>query len=83
MVVWRWTGYWALIFLAAMQAIPRELFEVAAIDGATRLRQFWSVTIPQLRATIIFMVTISTIGGLQIFAEPLIFGGQNNGTTRR
>ena len=74
-------GYWALIFLAAMQAIPRELFEVAAIDGATRLRQFWSVTIPQLRATIIFMVTISTIGGLQIFAEPLIFGGQNNATT--
>jgi len=78
MVIWRWTGYWALIFLAAMQAIPKELFEVAAIDGATRLRQFRSVTIPQLRATIIFMVTISTIGGLQIFAEPLIWGGQLN-----
>lgn len=81
MVVWRWTGYWALIFLAAMQAIPRELFEVAAIDGASKWRQFRSVTVPQLRATIIFMVTISTIGGLQIFAEPLIFGGQQDGIT--
>jgi cellobiose transport system permease protein len=81
MVEWRWTGYWALIFLAAMQAVPRELYEVAAIDGASRLRQFRSVTIPQLRGTIIFMVTISTIGGLQVFAEPLIFGGQQNDVT--
>ena len=44
MVDWRWTGYNALIFLAAMQAIPRDLYESAAIDGATRVRQFWSIT---------------------------------------
>jgi len=81
MVEWRWTGYWALIFLAAMQAVPRELYEVASIDGASKFRQFRSVTIPQLRGTIIFMVTISTIGGLQVFAEPLIFGGQQNDVT--
>lgn len=81
MVVWRWTGYWTLIFLAAMQAIPRELFEVAAIDGATRVRKFISVTIPQLRPTIVFMIIVSTIGGLQVFAEPLIFGGQQQGIT--
>jgi cellobiose transport system permease protein len=79
MVDWRWTGYNALIFLAAMQAIPRDLYEAAAIDGASRWRQFWGVTIPMLRPTIIFAVIISTIGGLQLFTEPLLFG---NGKVR-
>lgn len=77
MVMWRWTGYNALIYLAAMQTIPRSLYESAQLDGANRYRQFMSVTIPQLRPTIIFTVIVSTIGGLQIFAEPLIFGGQS------
>jgi cellobiose transport system permease protein len=76
MVMWRWTGYNALIYLAAMQTIPRSLYESAQLDGAGRYRQLVSVTIPQLRPTIIFTVIVSTIGGLQIFAEPLIFGGQ-------
>lgn len=80
MVMWRWTGYNALIYLAAMQSIPSSLYEAAAIDGANKVRQFLSVTIPQLRPTIIFTAIISTIGGLQVFAEPLLFGGQG-GTT--
>jgi cellobiose transport system permease protein len=54
---------------------------VAAMDGAGRIRQFFSVTIPQLRAVIIFTVIVSTIGGMQIFAEPLIFGGQQTAVT--
>ncbi|MFD6137256.1 carbohydrate ABC transporter permease [Isoptericola sp. NPDC056618] len=69
MVNFRWTGYNALIFLAAMQAVPRELYEAAVIDGAGRARQFFSITVPQIRATIIFVVITSTIGGLQIFDE--------------
>jgi cellobiose transport system permease protein len=81
MVMWRWTGYNALIYLAGMQAIPKDLYESATIDGAGRWRQFVHVTIPQLRPTIIFTVIISTIGGMQIFAEPLILGGQGGGTT--
>jgi cellobiose transport system permease protein len=81
MVMWRWTGYNALIYLAAMQSIPRELYEVASIDGAGRIRQFFAVTIPQLRNVIIFTVIVSTIGGMQIFAEPLIFGGQQGAVT--
>jgi cellobiose transport system permease protein len=72
-VTWRWTGYNALIYLAAMQAIPFELYESAAIDGASRSRQFWSVTVPMLRPTILFTVIISTIGALQLFGEPLLF----------
>ncbi len=73
MVNFRWTGYNALIFLAAMQAIPRDVFEAATIDGAGRLRQFFSVTVPMLRPTAIFVVITSTIGGLQIFDEPRVF----------
>ncbi|WP_204519914.1 carbohydrate ABC transporter permease [Actinomyces procaprae] len=79
MVNFRWTGYNALIILAAMQAIPRELYEAATVDGAGRLRQFWSVTIPQLRSTIMFVVINSTIGGLQIFDEPRMFDTMGNG----
>ncbi|MFI2365951.1 carbohydrate ABC transporter permease [Promicromonospora sp. NPDC019610] len=68
-VNYRWIGYNALIFLAAMQAVPRDLYEAAVIDGAGRVRQFFSITVPQIRATIIFVVITSTIGGLQIFDE--------------
>ncbi|MCB7137148.1 carbohydrate ABC transporter permease [Cellulosimicrobium marinum] len=83
MVNFRWTGYNALIFLAAMQAVPRELYEAAIIDGAGRVRQFFSVTVPQIRATIIFVVITSTIGGLQIFDEPRMFDAQGLGGADR
>ncbi|WP_448061668.1 carbohydrate ABC transporter permease [Cellulomonas hominis] len=73
MVNFRWTGYNALIFLAAMQAIPRDLYEAATIDGASRVRQFFSVTVPMVRPTMIFVILTSTIGGLQIFDEPRMY----------
>jgi cellobiose transport system permease protein len=79
MVNYRWTGYNALIFLAAMQAVPRELYEAAVIDGAGRVRQFFSVTVPQIRATIIFVVITATIGGLQIFDEVRMYDSQGLG----
>ena len=73
MVNFRWIGYNALIFLAAMQAVPRDYYEAALIDGAGRIRTFFAITIPQLRATIIFVIITSTIGGLQIFDEPRMY----------
>jgi cellobiose transport system permease protein len=73
MVDWRWTGYNALIYLAAMQAIPKDMYESAELDGASRPRQFWSITVPLLKPTIIFTVIISSIGGMQLFVEPLMF----------
>lgn len=79
MVNFRWTGYNALILLAAMQAIPRDLYEAAAIDGAGKLRRFVSVTVPQIRPTMIFVIITSTIGGLQIFDEPRMFDNTGNG----
>jgi cellobiose transport system permease protein len=83
MVNWRWTGYNALIFLAAMQAVPRELYESASLDGAGRVRQFVSVTLPMIRPTLIFVIITSTIGGLQIFAEPRLFDTQGLGGSDR
>jgi len=79
MIVWRWTGYNALIFLAAMLAIPGELYESASLDGANKWKQFIYVTLPSLRNTITFVLIVGTIGGLQVFAEPLILGGSYNG----
>jgi len=87
MVDWRWTGYNALIFLAALQAVPAVLYEAAALDGASNIRQFWSITVPMLKPTLIFVSVISTIGGIQLFTEPLIFNSGANaitgGTTRQ
>ncbi|WP_226370367.1 carbohydrate ABC transporter permease [Pseudonocardia oceani] len=74
-VIWRWTGYNALIYLAGMQSISQDLYEAAALDGASRWQQFRHVTLPGLRPTILFTVVVSTIGASQLFGEPLIFGG--------
>jgi cellobiose transport system permease protein len=79
MVNFRWTGYNALILLAAMQAVPRDLYESAAIDGAGVARRFISITIPSIRPTLIFVIITATIGGLQIFAEPKLFDPSNAG----
>lgn len=79
MVNFRWTGYNTLIFLAAMQAIPRDVYEAAIIDGAGRMRTFFSVTVPMLRPTIIFVIITATIGGLQIFDEPRMFDQSGSG----
>jgi cellobiose transport system permease protein len=74
----RWTGYNALILLAAMQAIPAEVIEAAEVDGASRLRQLIFVTLPQLRPTLVFVIITATIGGLQIFDEPQMFSISSN-----
>lgn len=83
MVNFRWTGYNALIFLAAMQAVPRELTEAAVVDGAGRWQTFWWITVPSLRPTIVFVVITATIGGLQIFDEPRMFDNLGMGGADR
>jgi cellobiose transport system permease protein len=79
-VIWRWTGYNALIYLAAMQSIPNDLYESAALDGASRWKQFLHVTVPSLRPTILFTIVVSTIGSVQLFGEPLLFSGTSGAT---
>ena len=72
MVMWRWFGYNTLLYLAGLQAIPREIYEAASVDGASGWQKFTKLTIPSMRPVIIFTVVMSTIGGLQIFTEPLL-----------
>nr|WP_316245327.1 sugar ABC transporter permease [Gracilibacillus timonensis] len=83
MVMWRWIGYNAIIYLAGLQGIPKDLYEAATIDGASKLQQLLHITVPLLRPIIIFTVVQSTIGGMQLFAEPLLFGegSQSQGLT--
>lgn len=83
MVFWRWVGYNTIIYLAGLQGISKDLYEAATIDGASKVQQFLYITIPQMRPIIIFTVILSTIGGMQLFAEPLLFGrgGANQGLT--
>lgn len=79
MVMWRWVGYNTIIYLAGLQGISKDLYEAATIDGANKRQQFLYITIPLMRPIILFTVILSTIGGMQVFAEPLLFGrGANN-----
>lgn len=76
MIVWRYLGYYMTIYLAAMTSMPMEVYEAAAVDGASNLKIFTRITIPMLRHTTVFLVITSMIGGLQMFEEPkLLFGG--------
>jgi lactose/L-arabinose transport system permease protein len=81
-ITWRWTGYNAIIILAGLQNIPGELYEAAAVDGASRWRQHWSVTLPLLRPVLLFALVLSIIGTMQLFAEPWLItqGGPGNAT---
>jgi cellobiose transport system permease protein len=72
MVTWRWCGYTTLLYLASLQAVPRDVYEAASVDGAGAWQQFRRISIPSLRPVIVFTVVTSTIGGLQIFTEPLL-----------
>ncbi|WP_052088110.1 carbohydrate ABC transporter permease [Paenibacillus wynnii] len=84
MVMWRWTGYNAIIFLSGLQSIPTDLYEAARIDGANRRQQFTFITLPLLKPFIVFVTLISTIGALQLFTEPYVFLGQSGtGSTRQ
>ncbi|MEA5358598.1 sugar ABC transporter permease [Amycolatopsis sp., V23-08] len=81
MVLWRWTGYNALIYLSAMQAVPADLYEAAALDGASRWRTFWSITVPGIRPALAFTAIAGTVNGLQLFAEPQLFDSGGSGGT--
>ncbi|WP_423464411.1 carbohydrate ABC transporter permease [Promicromonospora sp. MS192] len=76
--LWRWTGVNMMYFLAGMQAIPTEYYEAASIDGASKLRQFIHITIPNIRPTIVYVVTISVYGGLAMFLESFMLYAGNN-----
>jgi multiple sugar transport system permease protein len=78
-VLWKYLGWNVLLFLSRLQAIPTELYEAAAIDGANTSQQFWKITLPQLRGMIFFNITLTIIGQMQLFEEPYILVGGEGG----
>lgn len=79
-VFWRYVGFNLVLYLAALQTIPKDLYEAATIDGASRLQQFFYITLPSLKPMIFFGVTLSVVGGLQLFEEPFILTGGRGGS---
>jgi multiple sugar transport system permease protein len=82
MTAWRGMGFMMVVFIAGLQAIPRETYEAAEIDGAGRWARFRFVTLPMLRPTMLFAVVITSIGQLQFIEEPFVMtrGGPLNKT---
>jgi multiple sugar transport system permease protein len=71
---WKTIGYNMVIFLAGLQGVPRQLYEAASIDGASRLRQFTSITLPMLSPTTFFVLVTTLINCLQVFDVPVALG---------
>jgi multiple sugar transport system permease protein len=82
MDIWMATGYYMLLFLAALQSIPNELYEAARLDGASAWRQFHVITLPHLKPMLLFIVVLNSIKSFQIFVEVFVMtkGGPLNST---
>lgn len=85
LVLWRWTGWHMIIFLAGLQSIPRDIYEAARMEGVGRWAIFSRITVPLLLPSLAFSIITATLGGLQMFDEPFVLthgsGGTNNATT--
>lgn len=81
--LWQGVGFQMIVLLAGLQAIPRVLYEAAAIDGASRWRRFWHVTLPQLRNPLIFVVVVTSILSFRVFDQVRIMtrGGPRDAST--
>lgn len=82
-VTWKQLGFYILLYLAALQNVPRELYESAATDGAGKVRQFLSVTVPGVRPATVLVLLVSTVTGANLFTEPYLLtgGGGPNGAS--
>jgi ABC-type sugar transport system permease subunit len=74
-LIWRWTGYNMVYFLAGLQSIPLELYEASTVDGANGLQKFMYITLPMMRPVLLFVGIVSTIGASQVFDEPTMLTG--------
>ncbi|MGH6913630.1 MAG: carbohydrate ABC transporter permease, partial [Geminicoccales bacterium] len=83
MKVWADIGFYAVIFLAALQGIPGELLDAARVDGATERQTFWHITVPMLNPVLVFTIVMGTLWAMQVFAEPLLMteGGPAGAST--
>lgn len=83
MAAWQVIGFNAVIFLAGLQGVPRELMEAATVDGANRWVRFRKIILPLLGPTTFFVTVTTLIAGLQAFAEPFSLIGENNPSTAK
>lgn len=83
MDVWSASGYYMIIFLAGLEAIPKELYDAARLDGAGGWARLTRITLPLLRPTLLFVLVVNSVRSLQIFAEVFVMtrGGPLGGTT--
>ncbi|WPO86295.1 sugar ABC transporter permease [Herbiconiux sp. KACC 21604] len=81
--LWKTTGFIIIILLSGLQSIDSTVYEAASLDGSSRLRTLWSITVPLLQRTIMFAVVLQTLAVFQMFAEPFVVtqGGPYNSTT--
>ncbi|HIZ38048.1 MAG TPA: sugar ABC transporter permease [Candidatus Ruania gallistercoris] len=78
LAMWRYTGVNIMYFIAGMQSISTDYYEAASIDGAGRIQQFFRITIPNLKPTIVYVTTISVYGGLAMFLESFMLYAGNS-----
>jgi ABC-type sugar transport system permease subunit len=81
--LWLSVGFGMIYFLAALQAVDKELYEAAMVDGAGRWSQFWNVTLPGIRPVLVFMIVVGTIGAFQLFELPFVLFQQTPGPDNR
>lgn len=77
--LWMYVGFNMIYFLAALQAVNRDLYDAARVDGANAWQQFWHVTVPQIKPVAIFVVVLSTIGSFKLFELPYLMLGNSGG----
>ena len=82
-VTWKQLGFFILLYLAALQGVPKDLYEAASVDGAGRFRTFMNVTVPGVRAATTLVVILATITGANLFTEPYLLtnGGGPDGAS--
>jgi multiple sugar transport system permease protein len=83
-VTWKQLGFFILLYLAALQGVPKELYEAASVDGAGKFRSLTNITIPGVRPVTTLVVILSTITGANLFTEPYLLtngGGPNGAST--
>ncbi|HZC27047.1 MAG TPA: sugar ABC transporter permease, partial [Actinopolymorphaceae bacterium] len=74
-VTWKQLGFFILLYLAALQNVPKELYESASVDGTGRWRSFWAVTVPGVRPATTLVVLLATVTGGNLFTEPYLLTG--------
>ncbi len=78
LTLWRWMGVNIIYYISGLQAIPEDLYEAARIDGASSVQEFFHISLPGIRPVLIYVITITVLGGFSMFTESVALWAQNN-----